>query len=96
MDLTGTVLYFGSPSAGTQIAADHQADRLNFALTIRREILWESETATDAEVRAKKSSSSGNSGRTTPRLAATGRHDSGNRTRQDSAHRRRRPPRFVG
>jgi hypothetical protein len=54
MDLTGTVLYFGSPSAGAQIAADHQADRLNFALTIRKEILWESETATDAEVRAKE------------------------------------------
>jgi hypothetical protein len=54
MDLTGTVLYFGSPSAGAQIAADHQADRLNFALTIRKEILWESDTATGAETRAKE------------------------------------------
>ncbi|CAN1494479.1 hypothetical protein MCEMAEM6B_00293 [Mycobacteriaceae bacterium] len=36
MDLAGTVLYFGSPSEGAQIAAD----RLNFALTIRKEILW--------------------------------------------------------
>ncbi len=54
MDLTGTVLYFGSPSAGEQIAADHQADRNNFTFTIRKEILWESETATDSEVRAKE------------------------------------------
>jgi hypothetical protein len=32
----------------------NQAERLNFALTIRKEILWESDTATDAEVRAKE------------------------------------------
>ncbi len=54
MDLTGTVLYFGSPSAGKQIAADHQANGTDFTFTLRKEILWESETATDAEVRAKE------------------------------------------
>lgn len=54
MDLTGTTLYFGSPSAGEQIAADHEADRLKFTFELRKEILWESETATDSEVRAKE------------------------------------------
>ena len=54
MDLTGTVLYFGSPSAGAQIAADHQADSSDFTFTLHKEILWESETASDAEVRAKE------------------------------------------
>jgi hypothetical protein len=54
MDLTGSVLYFGSPSAAEQIAADHDADRLGFTFTLRKDILWESETATDSEVRAKE------------------------------------------
>jgi hypothetical protein len=52
MDLTGSVLYFGSPSAAERIASDHEANRLDLTLTLRKEILWESETATDAEVRA--------------------------------------------
>ena len=52
MDLTGTLLYLGSPSAHEQIAADLQLERHRFDLTLRKEILWESETATDAEVRA--------------------------------------------
>lgn len=52
MDLTGTLTYFGSPSlrAKEQIFADLDPHRLD--LTVRKEILWESETATDAEVRA--------------------------------------------
>jgi hypothetical protein len=54
MDLTGTLLYFGSPSAGEQIAVDHQAGGHDFTFTLRKEILWESETATDADVRAKE------------------------------------------
>ena len=54
MDLTGTVLYFGSPGAGEQIVADHEVDRLDFKFTLRKELLWESDTATDAEVRAKE------------------------------------------
>jgi hypothetical protein len=52
MDLTGTLLYFGSPSAHEQIAADLNLDGHRLELTLRKEILWESETATDAEVRA--------------------------------------------
>lgn len=52
MDLTGSVLYLGSPSAHEQIAADHKLQASRFELTLRKEILWESETATDAEVRA--------------------------------------------
>ena len=54
MDLTGTLLYFGSPSAHEQIAADLGLDGRNLELTIRKEILWECETATDAEVRKKE------------------------------------------
>ena len=49
-DLTGTLTYFGSPSAQARIAADlheHLHD-----LTARKQILWEADTATDAEVRA--------------------------------------------
>jgi hypothetical protein len=50
MDLTGTTTYFGSPSAKERIAADLAEYRLD--LTVRKQILWESDTATDAEVRA--------------------------------------------
>jgi len=50
MDLTGTLLYVGSPGAKETIAADLDEHRLD--LTLRKEVLWESETATDAEVRA--------------------------------------------
>ena len=49
-DLTGTLTYFGSPSAQARIAADlheHLHD-----LTVRKEILWESETAIKAETLA--------------------------------------------
>lgn len=52
MDLTGSMLYFGSPSAAEQIASEHELDRADLTFTIRKEILWESESATDAEVRA--------------------------------------------
>jgi hypothetical protein len=52
MDLTGSLLYVGSPSAHEQIAADLGLERHRFDLRLRKEILWESETATDAEVRA--------------------------------------------
>lgn len=50
MDLTGSISYFGSPSAKDRIAADLAEQRLDFSA--RKQILWESETATDAEVRA--------------------------------------------
>ena len=52
MDLTNTINYFGSASHSV-IAADFTTEqRRDF--TIRREILWESETATDGEVRRKE------------------------------------------
>ncbi|HYB38808.1 MAG TPA: hypothetical protein VEF72_25835 [Mycobacterium sp.] len=54
MDLTRTILYFGSPSAHEQIAADLDIEAHRLELTLRKEILWESETATDAEVRVKE------------------------------------------
>ena len=44
------LLNVGSPSARERIAADLDAHRLD--LTLRKQILWESETATDGEVRA--------------------------------------------
>jgi len=50
MDLIGTLISVGSPSARERIAADLDAHRLD--LTLRKEILWESKTATDDEVRA--------------------------------------------
>jgi hypothetical protein len=52
MDLTGTLTYFGTPSAKAKelIVADLEAQRLD--LTVREEILWESETATHSQVRA--------------------------------------------
>jgi hypothetical protein len=46
MDLTGTALYMGSPSAYQQIVTDLEVDPDRFELTLRKEILWESETAT--------------------------------------------------
>jgi hypothetical protein len=52
MDLTGSLLYLGSPSAAQQIAEDLDLDDHRFDLTLRKAILWESQTATDAEVRA--------------------------------------------
>jgi hypothetical protein len=49
MDLTDSINYFGSASSAV-IAADFTREqRRDF--TIRKEIIWESETASDAEVR---------------------------------------------
>ena len=51
-DLTDSINYFGS-AASAIIAADFtREERRDF--TIRREILWESDTASDAEVNAKE------------------------------------------
>jgi hypothetical protein len=52
MDLTGTALYMGSPSAYEQIIADLELVPERFEVKLCKEVLWESETATDAEVRA--------------------------------------------
>jgi hypothetical protein len=51
-DLTGSINYFGS-AASRLIARDFTAEqRRDF--TIRKEILWESETASDQEVNLKE------------------------------------------
>lgn len=50
MDLTGTALYFGSPRKH-EIADDLGAEVCR-DLTVRKQVLWESLTASDAEVRA--------------------------------------------
>jgi hypothetical protein len=51
-DLTGTVSYFGSVD-GRLIEADLTPEQ-HTDLSIRKEILWESETATDQEVNARE------------------------------------------
>ena len=51
-DLTGTVSYFGSVD-GRLVEADLTAEQYR-DLTIRKEILWQSETATDRELSTKE------------------------------------------
>jgi hypothetical protein len=51
-DITGSAGYFGSPNSKL-IAADFTRDELR-DFTIRREILWESDAATNAEVTQKE------------------------------------------
>ena len=51
-DLTGSINYFGSPKSAL-VAADFTKEQA-CDLTIRKQILWESETATDDEVDAKE------------------------------------------
>jgi hypothetical protein len=77
VDHTGSVTYFGSPSAKARIEADLGERRLDF--TAREQILWESDTATDAEVRAMERRLTGETGANdstigynlTPRWAGT-------------------------
>ena len=51
LDLTGTATYFGSPSRANDIAADLTPEQRG-DFTIRKQILWESEAASDGEARA--------------------------------------------
>ena len=51
-DLTGTFRYFGSPDS--KILEKDFADAEKKDFTIRREILWQSEDASDAEVNKKE------------------------------------------
>lgn len=51
LDLTGTLTYMGSPSQLHRIAADLTPEQRR-DLRLRKTILWESTTATDAEARA--------------------------------------------
>jgi hypothetical protein len=66
MDLTGSLLYVGSPSAREQVAADLEPQ--GFDLTLRKEILWESETATGAEVQAMEAKLIGETGANDPTI----------------------------
>lgn len=51
-DVTGSIGYFGSPSSEL-IAKDFTREQYR-DFTIKREILWESETASDEEVARKE------------------------------------------
>ena len=50
MDLTGTTLYFGSPRQ--RLIADDLGPEACRDLTIRKQVFWESENASESEVRA--------------------------------------------
>jgi hypothetical protein len=52
MDVTDSINYFGSADSKLVTADFPSEARRDF--TARKEILWESETASDAEVRAKE------------------------------------------
>ncbi len=52
MDLTGTLLYFGSANSRLVEADFTPEQRRDF--TVRKEVLWESETASDTEVRLRE------------------------------------------
>ncbi len=52
MDLIGSINYFGSASSRVIEQDFPEEQRLDF--TIRKEILWQSETAPDSEVRMKE------------------------------------------
>lgn len=52
-DLTDSITYFGSPNKHL-IEVDFPTREARRDITIRREILWESETASDAEVLRKE------------------------------------------
>ncbi len=51
-DLTDSINYFGSADS-TLIAADFSREKRRI-FTVRKEILWESETASDSEVAKKE------------------------------------------
>lgn len=51
-DLTGSISYFGSPKA-TLVEADFTPEQAR-DFTLRKQILWESEEATNEEVDAKE------------------------------------------
>lgn len=51
-DLTGSLTYFGSPDSAL-VARDFTPDEQR-DFTARKQVLWESETATDADVSARE------------------------------------------
>lgn len=52
-DLTDSITYFGSPNKSL-IEADFPTRESRRDMTVRREILWESDTASDADVLRKE------------------------------------------
>lgn len=55
VDFIGTtVVYFGSPGRTTKARMAAELDYCRLDFSIRKEILWESETASIAEARAKE------------------------------------------
>ena len=52
MDLTDSINYFGSASSAAIEKDFTRSERMSFV--IRKDILWESETASDTEVRRKE------------------------------------------
>lgn len=52
-DLTDSIRYFGSPDKG-RIEIDFPSRESRRSMVIRKDILWESETATPSEVRRKE------------------------------------------
>ena len=52
-DLTDSITYFGSPDKGL-IEADFPTREARRDMTVRREILWESETVSNSEVLRKE------------------------------------------
>lgn len=52
-DITDSITYFGSPDKNL-IMADFPTREARRDITVRREILWESETATNSEVQRKE------------------------------------------
>jgi len=52
MDLTDSINYFGSASSELIAKDFSRSERMTFV--IRKDILWESDTASDAEVRRKE------------------------------------------
>ena len=52
-DLTNSITYFGSPDK-RRLEIDFPTRETRRDIAIRREILWESDSATDAEVRIKE------------------------------------------
>jgi hypothetical protein len=51
-DVTDTITYVGTPSKELVAADFSREERMDF--TIRKQIIWQSETATDAEMRKKE------------------------------------------
>jgi len=68
MDLIGNCVYFGSPSPKVKQLINEELAHCRMDITVRKEILWESETATDYEVRAMETKLIRDTGANNPRI----------------------------